>query len=140
MSGWIRLFTSINVFILRVSNGRLGSRLGKQSILVLHTIGRRSGKPHATTLSYYRDGNSYLVVGSNWGKENDPGWFYNLVQQPRTTIQVRTHTIQVEARQAQGEEYQRLWQLVTQLNEQYVQYQKRMERQLPIIILTPTEE
>ncbi len=105
MSGLIRFITSINVFIFRVSNGRLGNRLGMQSVLLLHTIGGKSGEPHTTTLSYYRYGNTYVVVASNWGRENHPGWFYNLMQHPRTTIQERTHTIQVEARQAQGEEY-----------------------------------
>lgn len=139
LNGLIRFITSINVFIYRVSGGRLGNRLGKQSVLLLPTVGRKSGKRHVTTVSYYRDGNSYLVVASNWGKENHPGWFYNLVEQPRTTIQVGANTIQVEARQAQGEEYQRLWQLVTQQNEQYVRYQRRMKRRIPIVILTPKE-
>lgn len=139
MTNWIKLLTSTNVFVYQITKGRLGNRLGKQSILLLHTIGRRSGKRYTTTLSYYRDGNSYLVVASNWGKENHPGWFHNLMQQPHTTIQVRANTIQVEARQAQGEEYQRLWQLVTQLNEQYVQYEKRMDRRIPIVVLSPVE-
>lgn len=107
-------------------------------MLLLHTIGRRSGKRRTASLAYYHNGNNYLVVASNWGKENHPGWFYNLMQQPRTTIQVKSNTIAVEARQAQGEDYQRLWLLVTRQNSQYVVYQKGMKRRIPILILTPT--
>ena len=138
MSGWKKYLTNLNVFIYQVSNGHLGSRLGGQSMLLLHTLGRRSGERRTASLAYYRDGDNYLVVASNWGKENHPGWFYNLMHQPRTTIQVKSNTITVEARQAQGEDYQRLWLLVTRQNAQYVAYQKGMRRRIPILILTPT--
>lgn len=137
MTSWIKLFTDINVLIFKTTRGRLGSQLGRQSVLLLNTIGRKTGKNHTTTLAYYRDGNNYLLVATNWGKESHPGWFYNLVQSPRTTIQVGASTIQVEARIVEGDEYQRLWQLVTRRNKQYIRYQKGILRQIPIVILTP---
>lgn len=138
MSGWTGILTGINVFIYHISNGYVGSRLGKQSVLLLHTTGRRTGKQHITSLSYYRDGDNYLIVGSNWGRETHPGWFYNLMNNPQATIEVRSKTIPVEAHQAVGDEYQRLWQLVARLNPQYLRYQKGMKRRLPIVILTPS--
>jgi deazaflavin-dependent oxidoreductase (nitroreductase family) len=116
----------------------LGNRMGKQSVLLLYTTGRKSGKPFVTSLSYYRDGSAYLVVASNWGKENHPDWFHNLMHLPQTTIQVGTRSIHVAAHSAQEEEYPRLWQLVTQKNEQYIQYQSGMKRKIPIVVLTPT--
>jgi F420H(2)-dependent quinone reductase len=139
MSTLSNIFTRLNVFVYQVSHGHLGSQLGRQSILLLHTVGRRSGKKRITSLSYYRDGNNYLLVGSNWGKETHPAWFYNLMGQPHATIQVRQNTITVLARQAQGEEYQRLWQQVTNQNQQYVEYQSKIKRRLPIVILTPID-
>lgn len=111
--------------------------MGKQSVLLVHTIGRKSGKPYTTPLSFYRDGGNYLIVGSNWGKENPPDWFLNLMQHPQTTIQVKGKTLQVEAYQAEGEDYQRLWAVVTKKNSQYLEYQKTTTRQIPILILTP---
>jgi deazaflavin-dependent oxidoreductase (nitroreductase family) len=105
---------------------------------LLHTHGRKSGKSYTTLLSYYRDGKNYLLVGTNWGNENHPDWYLNLKQNPRTTIQVGATTIPVEARQTQEDEYARLWELVTRLNNQYLQYQKRMKRKIPIVILIPT--
>jgi len=137
MSLFTTVFPKANAFIYRITNGRLGSRMGKQSVLLVHTIGRKSGKPYTTPLSFYRDGGNYLIVGSNWGKENPPDWFLNLMQHPQTTIQVKGKTLQVEAYQAEGEDYQRLWAVVTKKNSQYLEYQKTTTRQIPILILTP---
>lgn len=138
MINWTKIFTATNIFVYRVTKGHLGNRMGGQSVLLLHTIGRKSGKNYTTSLSYYRDGNTFLVVASNWGKEVHPDWFYNLMQHPHTAIQVGPKKITVDASQAQGDEYTRLWELVTRLNRQYLQYQKGMARQIPIMILTPT--
>ena len=77
------------------------------------------------------------MVASNWGKETDPDWYQNLVQHPQTTIQIGPNTIQVETHEAQGEEYTRLWELVTSQNKQFLQYQKDIQRTIPILVLTP---
>ena len=138
MNKWYKFFTALNVFIFKISGGRIGNKLGKQSVLLLHTIGRKTGKTYTTTLSYYRDGENYLVVGSNWGKETHPGWFHNLQHEPNTTIQVGNETIKVQAHQAQEDEYRRLWQFVTGVNHQYIEYQNRIQRRIPIVILTPS--
>ncbi|MGB8645290.1 MAG: nitroreductase/quinone reductase family protein [Anaerolineae bacterium] len=137
MSIWTRLLARSNAFALQVTHGRLGSQMGPQSVLLLHTVGRKSGKPYATPLSYYRDGENYLVVASNWGQETPPDWFRNLERRSRTTIEVKGATLQVEARPAQGEEYTRLWELVTRRNAQFVEYQKRVTRRIPVVVLTP---
>jgi deazaflavin-dependent oxidoreductase (nitroreductase family) len=137
MTNWNKIFTQANVFIYQITKGALGNRMGRQSVLLLHTNGRKSGKRYVTSLSYYRDGNSYLVVASNWGKEYHPDWYHNLMHHPQTTIQVGASTFPVVAHSAQKEEYQRLWLLVTQKNAQYIQYQKRLKRPIPIVILTP---
>ena len=137
MNTWTRLFTRLHQFVYRLTRGHLGHRVGRQSVLLLHTVGRRSGKHHITTLSYYRDGDNYLVVASNWGEESQPDWYLNLVKNPCTTIQVKDKQLQVEASLAQGEEYERLWQLVTQKNAQYVRYQEGLVRHIPIVVLSP---
>ena len=137
MNNWTKTFIRVNAFIYEKTKGRLGSRLGKQSVLLLHTTGRKSGKIYTTPLSYYRDGETYLLVASNWGKENNPNWYQNLLEHPSTTIQVEATTIPVVAQSAQGDEYKRLWELVTAKNTQYMKYQKDLTRQIPIMILTP---
>ncbi len=131
MTNWIKFFTSANAFLFRISGGRLGNRMGGQSVLLLHTVGRKSGKPYTTPLSYYRDGDAYLVVASNWGKEVHSAWFYNLLEHPQTTIQVGGKVIPVETRPAEGKEYERLWALVTRLNDQYIKISKGFDAQDP---------
>jgi deazaflavin-dependent oxidoreductase (nitroreductase family) len=111
--------------------------MGKQSVLLLHTVGRKSGNAYTTPLSYYRDGKNYLVVASNWGKDEPPDWFRNLMHKPHTTIQVEGTTLQVAARSAEGADYRRLWELITRKNSQYLAYQKAVTRRIPIVILTP---
>lgn len=138
MTYWYKIFTQANVFIYQITKGFLGNRLGRQSVLLLHTTGRKSGKQYRTTLSYYRDGISYLVVASNWGKENHPDWYYNLLHQPQATIQVGREIIRVDAIQAGEDVYQRLWELISLKNNQYIEYQRGLKRKIPIVILTPT--
>ena len=137
MSSWIQAFTRVHKFLYRISGGLVGHRLGKQATLLLFTIGARSGKRHSTTLAYYRDEGRYLVVASNWGKEHNPGWYYNLISRSSAVIQVGTKKITVDARPAKGEEYTQLWQLVTQQNGQYIEYQRGLNRRIPIMVLTP---
>jgi len=139
MTSWIKIFTSFNAFLFQKTNGRLGGRLGKQSVLLLHTTGRKSGQAYTTPLSYFLDGDTYLVVASNWGKADHPNWYKNLRQQPRANIQVGPALIPVDAHPAEGAEHDRLWELVTSQNDQYLKYQKSTERQIPIVILTPAK-
>ena len=137
MNFWTKTLVRTNALIFRLSKGRLGSRMGKQSVLLLHTVGRRSGKPFVTPLSYYRDGANYLVVASNWGEKDQPDWYRNLMQKPQTTIQVKDQIINVKARQMAGKEYDRLWNLVTKQNTQYLDYQRGLQRRIPVIVLSP---
>lgn len=137
MTDWNKIFARANVYVYQKTKGRLGNSMGKQSVLLLHTIGRKSGLSYTTTLSYYRDGINYLVVASNWGKESNPNWLLNLMQLPRTTIQVNATTIPVDARIALGDDYLRLWELVTRQNSQYIRYQTGLKRKIPIVILSP---
>jgi F420H(2)-dependent quinone reductase len=137
MSIFTKAFTSFNVAIYRISRGRLGSQLGPQSVLLLHSVGRKSGKAYITPVTYFRDGNNYLLVASNWGGEKNPDWYLNLLQQKRTTIQVKDRTLSVDAHSVEGEEYDRLWKRVTRQNAQYLQYQQKTTRRIPVVRLTP---
>jgi len=134
---WIKVLMAMNVFLYRLTRGALGSRMGGQSVLLLHTVGRKSGKAYTIPLNYYRDGENYVVVASNWGKGYHPGWYYNLMQQGRTEIQVKDRKMRVQASQATGDEYERLWKVVTSQNDYYLRYQKQTDRKIPMVILTP---
>jgi len=65
---FIKWFMALNTFLIRISNGRIGSKLGTQTILLLHTVGRKSGKQYETPIAYFFHEGQYLMVASNWGK------------------------------------------------------------------------
>ena len=128
-----------NVFVYRLSRGRLGSRMGGQSVLLLNTVGRKSGRSHTTPTNYYLDQGRYVIVASNWGGAHHPAWYYNLIHQPAATVQVKEKIIKVTARLAEDKEYDRLWCFVTHANAFYRRYQQKTTRNIPLIILTPQE-
>ncbi len=133
----IKFFMSINSLILRISRGRIGSKLGTQTVLILHTIGRKSGQDRAIPIAYFDYQGSYLIVATNWGKDQQPDWYLNLEQNPHAKLEINGKTIPVAAREAQGEEYDRLWKFATQRNPPYEKYQKMLTRHIPIMVFEP---
>ena len=131
----IRLFTDFNAFLLRISRGRIGSRLGTQTILLLETTGRKTGEPREIPIAYFFHEGKYLIVASNWGKEKNADWYLNLLKSPRAKLTVNGKTIQVEAHDAQGDEYARLWDFATKKHPPYLNYQKMTSRHIPIVVL-----
>jgi deazaflavin-dependent oxidoreductase (nitroreductase family) len=84
----IKWFMSINILLLRLSRGRLGSKLGTQTILILHTVGRRSGLEHAIPIAYFDYEGKYLIVASNWGKDKNANWYLNLKKSPQAKLEI----------------------------------------------------
>ena len=136
----IKWFMAVNKSLIRISGGRIGSNLGTQAILLLHTIGRKSGKQYVTPIAYFYHEGYYLIVASNWGKDKQADWFLNLKEHPRTTIEVNGKTIPVEAREAQENEYASLWTFATERHPPYLKYQSMTDRHIPIMIFEPTED
>ena len=132
---FVKWFTDFNAFLIRVTQGKLGSQLGTQSILVLHTTGRKSGETRSTPVAYFEYQGKYLLVGSNWGRPKQADWLLNLRSQPRARIDVRGKSFAVQAREAEGDEYSRLWQFVSGRHPPYVRYQRMTARKIPIVIL-----
>lgn len=135
-----KVLVFLNTYLYRFSRGMLGSKMAGNDVLLLKTTGRKTGKNHTTPINYYRDQGDYLVVASNWGKDQNPGWYYNLMHQPETTIQVKDRTVRVRARPVPDAEYDRLWDLISGQNKFYSQYKKYARRKIPIVILSETQE
>jgi F420H(2)-dependent quinone reductase len=130
----IKWFMSINTLLIRLSRGRLGSRLGKQTILILHTVGRKSGQERTIPIAYFEYEGQYLIVASNWGKDRQADWYLNLKKDPRARLEINGKIISAVAREAQSEEYDRLWEFATERNPPYLDYQKMATRPIPIIV------
>jgi len=134
---FIKWFMSINAFVLRISRGRIGSKLGSQAILLLHTTGRKSGQERVIPIAYFDYEGKYLIVASNWGKNQNADWYLNLKKQPRAALEVKGNRIEVQSREAIGEEYDSLWKFATQHHPPYLNYQKMTRRHIPIMVFEP---
>jgi deazaflavin-dependent oxidoreductase (nitroreductase family) len=119
------------------SNGQKGHRAYGHDSLLLTTRGRRSGKLRRTALWYLRDGDRYLLVGSNGGSHRDPAWVHNVGANPAVVAQVRGDTFAALARIATTEEHPALWERIVTEVPQYAGYQTRVRRELPIVIIEP---
>jgi len=131
---FIKWFMAINIMVLRLTRGKLGSKLGNQAILILHTIGNKSGLDRAIPIAYFAYKSDYLIVASNWGKDKQANWYLNLKKNPHARLEINGHVFSVIAREAQGEEYDRLWKFATKNHPPYLEYQKMTTRHIPIII------
>jgi F420H(2)-dependent quinone reductase len=135
----IRWFTNFNAFLIRVSGGAIGGKLGTQTILLLHSVGRKSGKQYITPIAYFHLDNLYFVVASNWGRDVNAAWYHNLRANPQAKIEVAGKEIPVIAHDAQGREYVELWKYAIEHHPPYLEYQKMTKRQIPIVVLEPVK-
>ena len=136
---FIRIFMAINAFLIRITNGRIGSKLGTQTILLLETTGRKSGQPRLIPIAYFFHDGQYLIVESNWGKDKHADWYLNLLKNSRATLQVNGRTIYVEAHDARGEEYSRLWKFATERHPPYLHHQEMTKLRIPIVVFKPLD-
>jgi deazaflavin-dependent oxidoreductase (nitroreductase family) len=119
------------------SGGEKGHRAYGHDSLLLTTRGRRSGKLRRTALWYLRDGDRYLLVGSNGGSSRDPDWVSNVRASPAIVVQVREDTFAGLAHVATAEERPALWERIAAEIPQYAGYQERVRRELPVVIVEP---
>ena len=130
--------TGLNVFLYRRTGGRVGGAIGNiKPIALVDHVGAKSGAKRTTPLVYTRSGDDVLLVGSQGGSPKTPSWVFNLRANPETTIQIGKHKLSVTAREAKGEERERLWPLVVANYADFAVYQSRTKRKIPVIVLTP---
>ena len=133
----LRLTGRLNVPLYKLSGGRIGGRLGRAPILLLTTVGRRSGKERTAPVVYLPDGEWLIVIGSNAGNERPPAWALNLEQNPEAEVQVRRERRPVRARITEGKERETLWK---RMNDQFAgfdNYRDRTSRNIRLFVLEP---
>jgi deazaflavin-dependent oxidoreductase (nitroreductase family) len=123
----------------RDSGGTVGGYYAPIPLMLLTTIGARSGRPHTAPLAYVNDGPGRLVTyASNRGAHKHPDWYHNLVANPDVTVEVGTRLLPARATVATGAERERLLtELISQLSpvSDLMEHQQRTDRQIPIVVL-----
>ena len=130
-------FVDAHIAAYRLTGGRIGGTFRGVQTLLLDHVGRRSGKQRTNPLLYITDGDDLVIVASRGGSHRHPAWWLNLRDSPRTTVQVGAERREVVAREAGDDERARLWPRLVEAWPDYAAYQRRTERRIPVIVLSP---
>jgi deazaflavin-dependent oxidoreductase (nitroreductase family) len=123
----------------RANDGVVGGRFEGRTLLLLHTIGAKSGKERVNPVAYTRDGENYVVIASKGGAPDNPDWYYNILAHPRLTVEVGTETIQMDAKVAEEPERTRLYNQMVELFPGFDDYRRKTDRVIPVIELMPVK-
>lgn len=129
------LFGAEHVKAYQESDGEHGYHWRGTEILLLTTTGNKSGEPHTTPLIHRTDGDDFVIVASKGGAPEDPAWFKNMQAQPEAEVQVKAEHIPVRFTVAEGEERSRLWDRMVEVWPDYEEYQKKTDREIPVVVL-----
>jgi deazaflavin-dependent oxidoreductase (nitroreductase family) len=134
----VRVMSTLNTWAYRATGGRIGGKfLGGAPVMLLTTIGRKTGKPRTTPLLYMRDGENLICVASKGGMPHHPVWYRNLQANPEVETQIGTEFRRMRATTTTPEQKARYWPRLVALYPDFDNYQARTERDIPVIILSP---
>jgi len=140
----IKTMSKVNVAIYRWTGGLLGSkwRVGSAfpwgiPVLLLTTIGRKSGQPRTAPLVFIEDGGNVIVVASQGGLPKDPLWYKNLVATAKCEVQIKRRKMKMTAHTASSEERAELWPKLVAHYPDFASYATWTERTIPVVILEP---
>ena len=138
LGGWyyVNVAPKIDRFLMRISRGRLSTTFIFPVVMV-DTIGAKSGRLRRTPLVAARDGDGLVIIASRGGDTRHPGWYYNLRANPEVTALFSGRTARYRAREVDGSERERLWKLAADQYPGYDVYQSRAGRRIPVIRLEP---
>lgn len=127
----------------RANAGKVGGQFDGMSLLLLTTIGARTGEPRTWPLAYHREGDRLILIAANGGRPRRPGWYHNLIAHPDATVEVGTgqgiETRTVHADVLQGADRERAWETATSTWAPFVpKFQQSVPWEIPVIALTPT--
>jgi deazaflavin-dependent oxidoreductase (nitroreductase family) len=133
-----RVAGRIHNAIYRLTGGKVAGKFRNAPVLLLTTTGRKSGQPRTNPLLYTDAGaNAYMVIASKGGADEHPFWYLNLKANPLAEVTIGRETKHVRARDAEGEERERLWRALADLNPGYDGYAKKTSRRIPVVVLEP---
>lgn len=132
-----KFITRANVWLLRLSGGRLGNSFLGRPVLLMTTIGCKTGKPRTQPLFYVEEGAKILLVASNGGSPEDPVWVKNIRANPQVRVSRRGVGKTLQARVADLEEHALLWPRMTAAFPYWQEIHDRSHREFPVVVLEP---
>ena len=130
-----KIFSGFQVWMYRVSGGKLGGSMAGFKVLLLTTVGRKSGKTHVVPLGYFERQGGYVIVASKGGAPTNPAWYYNIKDQPQVTVQIMDQVMPMSVEVLTGDARAQAWQQVITDAPSYAAYEKKTTREIPLIML-----
>ena len=137
MKQFYKFIMSAMIFMYRHTNGSFGGSVAGLPVLLLTTIGRKSGLQRTTPLGFFEDDGNYIISASNAGGDTNPAWFANLQANPKVTLEIKRRHLTAVAEIAAPADRNRLWARLVELAPRYATYQQQTSREIPLIILHP---
>ena len=123
----------------RANAGKVGGPFAGKSLLLLHTIGAKSGQPRINPVACIRDGDRFVIIASKGGAPTNPDWYYNILANPLVSVETGTEQFQARASIAVEPERTRLYNQMVEMMPGFAEYQRKTTRVIPVVILTPVK-
>jgi deazaflavin-dependent oxidoreductase (nitroreductase family) len=123
----------------RANGGQVGGQFKGATLLLLHTIGAKSGATRTNPLAYTKDGDRLIVIASKGGAPTNPDWYYNVVANSDVTVEVGTEQFKARATVADEQERDRLFAQMVAVMPGFGEYQRNTTRRIPVVILERAE-
>ncbi|MFN8411016.1 MAG: nitroreductase family deazaflavin-dependent oxidoreductase [Anaerolineales bacterium] len=123
----------------RANGGKVGGNFEGRTLLLLHTIGAKSGHERVNPVAYTKDGDRMVIIASKGGAPTHPDWYYNIVANPEFTVEVGTETFKVQAAVAEEPERTRLYDQMATIMPGFADYKTKTTRKIPVVVLTRTK-
>jgi deazaflavin-dependent oxidoreductase (nitroreductase family) len=129
-------FNQATIKEFRANNGKVGGYFAGANMLLLHTVGARSGQTRTNPLVYVTDGDRLVVIASRGGADSNPAWYYNLLATPTVTVELGTEQFQARATAVTEEpERSRLYAKMVEHRPAFAEYEQKTSRKIPAIVL-----
>ena len=131
-------FDERNIAEFRANHGRVGGNFEGAPLLILHSVGARSGQPRTNIMMYQADAERYLIFASKAGADDNPAWYWNLKANPDARIEVGDDIVDVHATELDGKERDEKYTLQAERYPGFADYERKTSRVIPVVALTPT--
>jgi deazaflavin-dependent oxidoreductase (nitroreductase family) len=121
----------------RANAGKVGGPFAGATLLLLHTVGAKSGQERINPVACLPDAERWVIIASKGGAPTHPDWYYNILANPRVTVEVGTEQFTAHASVAAEPERTRLYAKMVERMPGFGEYQKKTTRIIPVVILTP---
>ncbi|MBA3873972.1 MAG: nitroreductase family deazaflavin-dependent oxidoreductase [Anaerolineae bacterium] len=132
-----KLVTGLHVFLYHASSGKIWGSMNGNPVLMLTTTGSKTGLPRTTPVMYVHKDNEYLIAASAGGSNQNPTWLSNLNHNPQATIEINGKQIKVKTVITSGDERDRLYENFKAMGSNFIEYEKKTTRKIPVIRLQP---